>query len=693
MHAARLLLLLLTLPLSYAASISEIMYNPEGDDDNYEWVEIYNNGSADYNISGLMIGDMSSNDTLLKLQGGEILHPGGYAIVGESGINLSLYQNATVFSAGSSIGNGLGNANDTVFLYLNNTLLDRVNYSSLQGGNGNGKALCRIPDAGQLAECEPTPSAANKNGTDMAAGNARLSVYLGAATVNRSYTSLFSISIDNKSCQATDNVSVSYNITELSRTVKQGAFTRSVGCSAESGTGEWKPESSGNFTLCGIITQSSSADSIKSDNAACANISVLTPSSLACALKLWIESEDILDAGSPASYRIIVNDTSCGNISHAISVSYGIEDIFGAVERNETTEQSMGCFLDIQRQWTPERTSGAKAFLIKAGIANAYCSDPDADDNLNSRLVAVKGMTEPEKESYVNITAVSPPDGGAKFGEAVGVSVEIYRNSTDKYSVDMWIENATRISEISTVHAGSRLATYRMKVPVHIRPNCGGSFSDGTYRIIVEGLGTNASAPVNVSGISGAACGAAAGNVTAFSGSNKTGNLPYEIISYPDILHASGKFSVRLKLINDDDSPKTFSVYSYVYGDKPVSLGLSGGRWSGEWTANRKSVDVMPKQSAAVTLESMIENFTQPGKYRLNVRVKESNSEYDFTRDVDILPEEPAIAANITLTGENKTGNAQRNRITGMAANKQPVFPDMKAASSLFLHVLVSRRS
>ena len=45
---AGLLLWLLAALLPAAIVINEVCYDPDGNDEGYEWVELYNNGMADY---------------------------------------------------------------------------------------------------------------------------------------------------------------------------------------------------------------------------------------------------------------------------------------------------------------------------------------------------------------------------------------------------------------------------------------------------------------------------------------------------------------------------------------------------------------------------------------------------------------------------------------------------------------------
>ena len=627
--------------LSNAIVINEIMYNPAGDDNNNEWVELYNNDSISYNMSGWTIGDMNSNDSLQRLQGNDILPAGGYALIGEEGVNLSLYPNAIFFSAGAAIGNGLGNTNDAVFLF-SDSLLDNISYSSSQGGNENGKTLCRL--LGGITECQPTPAASNIASNQ----DVKLGILLpGVVVVSQNYTSLFKIEIDNKNCAAMDNISVSYNITNATSVIKQGSFTKGVGCTATSDTGDWVPDKEGGFALCGIISQTTSGDALASNNVACRNVTVMA--SAACSLNIWLEANSVVNAASTMNYKILVNDTGCSNSSHSLSVSYWIEDLFGKIVRNETTDQSMTCFISIDRQWTPGGIEGSEAFTINADITNPYCTDTDSSNNFNTKLIAVRGLTgEVEKESYIKINGVDVgSDNVAQYGETVDVTAEVYRNSTAKYAVNVWIKNSngTGISGVSAIHANKKLATYVLKIPIQLKPNCDSAFADGVHTIVFEGLDTNANAAVNISGISGSTCktaavsggsGSVSGGGSSAGGSN-TISLPYEAVSYPDRVYAGQKFFVKLKLMNVWGAEKNLSVYSYVYrNNTPVSIGFGNGRWSGSWDANKRDIKLLPNESVIVNLESQIENATEPGKYILNARVQ-ADKDYDFKRDLDVV--------------------------------------------------------
>ncbi len=74
---------LLTLARVGALTINEVMSNPVGDDNGREWIEIYNEGSADVDLSTMTVSIKGGSAVATTpLQGGTTLPPNGYAIIG-----------------------------------------------------------------------------------------------------------------------------------------------------------------------------------------------------------------------------------------------------------------------------------------------------------------------------------------------------------------------------------------------------------------------------------------------------------------------------------------------------------------------------------------------------------------------------------------------------------------------------------
>src|SRR3989344_6070187 len=145
-------LLLLLFPFLCGFQISEIMYDPEGNDNNQEYIELFLN---DTNVSDVFFEDLISSDYLELLQ--DFSTP--YALIVEEGFNLTDL-NVTVYTTGATLGNGLNNEQDLVLFRTNASILDALFYaSSRDGARNNGKSLC-VEDH-LFQECIPTPGLEN----------------------------------------------------------------------------------------------------------------------------------------------------------------------------------------------------------------------------------------------------------------------------------------------------------------------------------------------------------------------------------------------------------------------------------------------------------------------------------------------------------------------------------------------------
>ena len=171
-----LLLLLLLIPTVYSIRINEVMYNPFGEDDNREFVEIYGTN----NLSGYTIGDLYVNDSL------EIMKfvPGNLSLVVESGFNYSGI-NCSVYSAGATIGNNLRNSGDSVFLYRNSELVDRLSYNASLANNNNHSL--ELVNGSWNESCEEEGSPGRENcifvNNDSDNGNDQLNISEGSCFV------------------------------------------------------------------------------------------------------------------------------------------------------------------------------------------------------------------------------------------------------------------------------------------------------------------------------------------------------------------------------------------------------------------------------------------------------------------------------------------------------------------------------
>ena len=137
--------------------INEVMYDPEGKDNNNEFIEIY----TDSNLSGFIVADAVSEDVLQEIQNIN----SNYSIIVEDEFSIE-NTSANIYSVGAAIGNNLNNDRDIIVIKdLEGKIIDVFSYTKEFGANNNGKSLCRIPDkTGQFKECKPSLGSSNQQG-------------------------------------------------------------------------------------------------------------------------------------------------------------------------------------------------------------------------------------------------------------------------------------------------------------------------------------------------------------------------------------------------------------------------------------------------------------------------------------------------------------------------------------------------
>ncbi len=125
------------------------MYNPEGVDNNKEYVELYSEISL--NTSLLQFQDQYNEEPPF-----EVLQysNSSYYLIVEEDFNYSTL-NATILSAGSAIGYyGLGEE-EIIIISYNSSITDTIHYYSEWGADNNGNSICKINNI--WIECSPTP--------------------------------------------------------------------------------------------------------------------------------------------------------------------------------------------------------------------------------------------------------------------------------------------------------------------------------------------------------------------------------------------------------------------------------------------------------------------------------------------------------------------------------------------------------
>ncbi len=275
----RLLLLLPLLLLNSAAAIqiSEIMCNPSGSDTGHEWIELYNNESAAVNMTGWKFFEGGTNHGITIVNGSGILDAGTYAIIAD---NPSLFLGDYPLFSGMLFDSSFSLSNTGEYLALkdsNSTIVENISYVDAAA---EGKTLQMV--SGNFCEGTPTPGLANSCADDEEPPpseeeqyDLKLEVKIQNATQNMEAKNLFKLTnLDYETNQDYMNVTVEFTIKLNNEAEYEDSFTAEFKQSKSIGTGEWTPQSFGEYTICGKITDAPFADPDESNNGACEDITV-----------------------------------------------------------------------------------------------------------------------------------------------------------------------------------------------------------------------------------------------------------------------------------------------------------------------------------------------------------------------------------------------------------------------------------
>lgn len=160
-------LLLLGHTVSAQVSITEVMYDPEGSDAGYEWVEIENRGSAPVVIgegkSGWKFFEDGTHHALVSVRGETTLGVGAIGIIADNADNFLETNpsfNGTLFDSSFS----LKNTGETIVLKNSDGVEESsILYDPMLGAQGDGNSLQEKD--GVWVSASPTPGTRASGGT------------------------------------------------------------------------------------------------------------------------------------------------------------------------------------------------------------------------------------------------------------------------------------------------------------------------------------------------------------------------------------------------------------------------------------------------------------------------------------------------------------------------------------------------
>ncbi len=610
-----MVLTVFSLPPSALAAvyINEVMYDPYGSDTGREWIELYSNGSCE-NVSQWRLLEAGTNHLLTLVQGNSTLCTNQYAVIADNPANfLAEYAffNGTLFDSTFS----LLNSNESLALKNSSlVVVDNLTYFSSWGASDNGMSL-EFMSGSWIESIAYGGTPGLPNGLNISLVN--LSTSSGAGLnltvvmssplyIGFTYDSLFKITNLAYPAITGINATIYYNITNSTTVIKQDAFNLTgINSYKTANTGEYTPNETGNFTICGRIINSTMQDNVTVDDSDCKLVEVLDPSTIPCNVSITVYSnQTIYNLGNTIKFYNLLN-----NDSYPYIIEYWAEDLFGTIVKNKinTTNQN-------QKTWTPNFDEEDRAYLIKTRIAWLACNDSNTTDNSDELLVALRGqIIQPVTVSSIAIEEV---DNQTQFGDVSYAKVRIYKGDTSAYAITAEIsQGSSSVSEETKFYAYTKYTNYSVKLPILTDDNCDGKLPDGSYTITVSGLGKSDSSQIRLYG-SADYCGASSSSSSTSGSSNSSkSKFTYKLTSYPEKITSGKEFTSKVE-IESDDKDHELEIYSYVYrGSKS---------YSGERDANRQKVLLDADSSVVVELKNTA-YVSEEGNYSFKVKIRKDD--------------------------------------------------------------------
>jgi len=687
--------------LSFARAeiyLNEIMYNPEGSDNNREFIELYLTESE--NIENYTIEDSSTSapDHLTLLQYRE----SSFALIVEEDFDYSSI-NASIYSVGAAIGNGLNNDRDTLILKdRDGNIIEAITYTNNWGGNNNGNTLCKIPEiTGLWQECSSTPGLENQYTLELQ---------------NFSYLSINEfladpIGEDDADKPAGEWVEL-YNAADFPIDIQNLALydendDNELYITSTTTQGSTIIPERGYL----VIYRNGDSDFNLNDN----------------------DDTIRLYTGYPVETRILLDQVSYHNTEENVSWSKisdewvqsiltpGYENIplipryqdYSSIEITEVMPDPQGnddapapegewielfnngnTVIDLRNMFledeanheltitTTNAMSGTQispqtykvVYVIElSGFLNNDYEEIRLYDPNNNLIDTIsyssteeslswskvnelwrQTLPTPNAENYeeaapntvLNIEAIYlGRNNKAKFGETIRVRLKVLRGNTTRESISLYAEDSSNrdISKKTTFNIPERFTNNTITLPIQLIPNCNENFKDGTYFIVLSGLQEEDKEEFEIEGITETLCPERDEQI-------KTNSLPVNIIEIPHEILMNEEIKIRVNLQNDAVTEQKWELWSYIYkGPKSIS---------GERTENLQEVTVPPNSSIDTTLTNTIEEGTREGEYKIKVKFKEKDKKTakEITQNIKVMAGESPIKEQ-TVQENTKTKN------------------------------------
>ncbi len=445
------------------------------------------------------------------------------------------------------------------------------------------------------------------------------------------YSALFKITNLYPNNGSMYNVTVTYNITKDNTIIKLDKFIKSkINYYTRSSTGSFSPNESGQYTVCGLITNSTPQDKNSSNNQVCTDVNVTDTTGNYCDITISLDiNKNIYNEGEKIDLKYKLNDES-----YPFIIQYWIEDLKGNIHKRPYNSTNTN-----KKTWTTS-TDGTEAFYVKAKLMYIGCNDTNSTNNNAQFLFVVNNSYEYttfNPNSSITIERVyQGNDNKSKFGEHVRVKVIVYKGDTTKTSVQAYIEDNsnTKISSvISRANVGDKFTLYKFTLPIQTKPNCNEIYKNGTFTLVVTGLDQTATIPVVIEGITDSLC---EEKLIEPSQDDKK-ESEYSITTIPSRIYPDKSFTTKIRIENNEDIEHEYFIWGYLY--------RSSKCYSGTREANLEKITISEESQRTISLKNRVNKDTEEGSYKYKVKIKRDDRKTtkDLTRDIEVIEKEEKI--------------------------------------------------
>jgi hypothetical protein len=434
---------------------------------------------------------------------------------------------------------------------------------------------------------------------------------------NTTYNNFFKIKNNNYPDSTKINITSKYNITKYDENQTTIIFFEdyfnltNINSYKTTGTGLYTFNETGNYTLCGIILNSTINDSNSSNDIICFEKNVIDGSITTCDITLNISSEDIFNDTMKFSFQI-------NNDSFNYDITYYVTDLFENMLKETQITQNTN-----QKTFTPN--DNLQAYVIRASLF-PICNDSNLSNNNASKIIYLKHtdetseLEELDSESYIDVSDIYlGTDEKVTFGSTFRVGLSIYKGETTNNSISAYVQDnvGNKISKTTSFNLYDNYAISDFTVPILLESNCNGEFSDGEYDLIIEGIGAINSEIINISGKETSNCQTITKECTSSSKSSSKSSgttistcVPEtpkkeevidkkeETIIFPKHIYANEKFEVSFNLTNNKNYTQKYTIYSYAYkGSKAYSESRE---------ANSMNISLGPYETNEIILDDKV---------------------------------------------------------------------------------------